>query len=108
MTTYGKIENNTYIPAPNLTPENLKERGFIPFDEDLVSLYFAGLITLDELINRQANIDKKKELQLKIDELDNKRIRALAEGGNYSETQTYLDYYTEQIKVLREQIKSMG
>jgi hypothetical protein len=58
----------------------------------------------DEIQKYTQNSTQKISLQSQIDVLDKKRIRALAEGGNYSDTQTYLEYYTEQIKELRAQL----
>lgn len=50
---------------------------------------------------KQAKITK---IKCAIEELDKKSIRALREGGNYSKTQTYLEYYTEQISILRQEL----
>lgn len=53
-------------------------------------------------VNREQN----KTLQNKINELELKRVRALAEPGVKDEStgQTYLEYYTEQIVELRKQL----
>ena len=44
---------------------------------------------------------KRIEIQKQIDELDKKRIRALAEGGEKETGLTWLEYYNEQIRELR-------
>lgn len=51
---------------------------------------------------------KKESLQSQIDELDIKRIRAIAEGGNYNSGVTWLDYYTSEIQKLRQEFISLG
>lgn len=58
-------------------------------------------------VTETENAMKKVELQAQIDALDLRRIRALAEGGNYSDTQTYLEHYTEQIVNLRTQLSEL-
>lgn len=51
MTTYGKIENGQFIPAPNAEVNFLNSNGYSPFDEELVSKHFAGMAIVqgDEL-----------------------------------------------------------
>ena len=55
------------------------------------------------------NSARKLEIQADIDTLDKKRVRALAEGGVYDAQtgQTYLEYYTEQIIDLREELAGL-
>jgi hypothetical protein len=50
------------------------------------------------------NAVKKTDLQAQIDELDKKSIRALREGGTMSDGTTYLEYYTNQITILRAEL----
>ncbi len=52
------------------------------------------------------NAAKKIELQSQIDELDKKRIRAIAEPAlkDPQSGQTWLEYYTQQIQELRAQM----
>lgn len=52
----------------------------------------------------KAKESQKAELQLQIDELDKKRIRAIAEPSNKTTEQTWLQFYTAQIQDLRSQI----
>lgn len=56
------------------------------------------------------NQSKKESLQLKIDELDRKRIRAICEPEVKDTTtgQTWLEYYTLQIQELREEIINLS
>lgn len=107
MTTYGKIENGKYISAPNLEIDKLKLMGFEAFDEGLVALCLGNQITTDELIIKQENLEKIAVLQSQIDELDKKRIRALAEPSKKNETKTWLEYYNEQIQALREEMAGL-
>lgn len=48
--------------------------------------------------------NKKLEIQKQLDELDKKRIRAVCEPSMKTETQSWLDYYNEEIKKLREML----
>lgn len=68
------------------------------------------IATDDEVANyKVAHVDeikaaKKTLFQFQIDELDKKRIRAIAEPNQKDENTSWLDYYTSQIVDLREQI----
>lgn len=124
MTTYGKIENEQFIPAKNESIEILEGEGFIAFDEELVGKYFAGMAeiqgnTLVDItdtdaykakIAEQEKVLQLANLQAQIDELDQKRIRAGFEPSVKDEStgQTWLDYYTLQIVNLREQISQLN
>lgn len=58
----------------------------------------------EEEIQAEENKNKKLEIQKKLDELDKKRIRAVCEPSMKTETQSWLDYYNEEIKKLREML----
>lgn len=45
---------------------------------------------------------QKTKIQQQIDELDKKRIRAVCEPSMKTNSQSWLDYYNEEIKKLRE------
>lgn len=47
---------------------------------------------------------KRAELQLQIDEIDKKRIRAIVEPAQKDENTTWLEFYTQQIQGLRAEI----
>lgn len=132
MTVYAKIENGELITAYNgyndITgladnPDISISNGFTAYTEEEIAGYYAGS---QEIINgiltdisntdsykakiyTQENAQKKADLQLQIDELDKKRIRAIAEPAvkDKSTGQTWLEYYTEQVKELRSQIASL-
>lgn len=55
------------------------------------------------------NAFKKAEFERQIEELDKKRIRAICEPETKDETtgETWLDYYNEQIKRIREDINGL-
>lgn len=79
---------------------------------DIVDSKFTDISNTDEYkakIQAIENSEKKTELQSQIDELDKKRIRAIAEPELKDATsgQTWLEYYTEQIKTLRLQIAAL-
>ena len=47
---------------------------------------------------------KKQELSFEIEQLDKKRIRAICEPSLKNGEQTWLEYYTSQIQVKRQEI----
>ena len=132
MTVYAKIENNKLITASNNlgvtgladSPELCLANGFVAYDDDLISKYFSGQAEIqnDNLVDisdsdeykakvlAEQNAFKKADLTAQINELDSKSIRALREGGVKDETssQTWLEYYTQQIQDLRTQISALG
>lgn len=57
-----------------------------------------------EEIQTEENENKKLKIQKQLDELDKKRIRAVCEPSMKTETQSWLDYYNEEIKKLREML----
>lgn len=117
MTTYAKIENGQLTTAKNEPIEVLKGKGFLPFDEELVAKYFAGLAKIQggvlledsEKIAAQEKQAQVTNLQAQIDEFDKKRIRAGFEPMVKDEVsgQTWLEYYTLQIRDLRAQIANL-
>jgi len=58
----------------------------------------------EEEIQTEENENKKLEIQKQLDDLDKKRIRAVCEPSMKTETQSWLDYYNEEIKKLREML----
>ena len=59
---------------------------------------------------KQEKDKKTANLQTEIDELDKKRIRAIAEPSVKDEKtgQTWLEYYTDQVMELRNQIANLS
>lgn len=55
-------------------------------------------------LQTQEKLTQKTNLQFQIDELDKKRIRAIAEPSQKDENITWLEYYTAQIIELRNQL----
>ncbi len=51
---------------------------------------------------QEAKTQQKLELQRQIDELDKKRIRAVCEPSMKTPTQSWLEYYNEQVAELRQ------
>lgn len=90
MTVYIKYENEKLITAPNKPIEDLIAEGYKESTEDFVAKYYY-----------------KENLQAQINELDIKRIRAIVEPSKKTETQTWLEYYTEQIVELRTRISEL-
>lgn len=58
----------------------------------------------EEEIQAEENENKKLQIQKQLDDLDKKRIRAVCEPSMKTETQSWLDYYNEEIKKLREML----
>ena len=95
-----------------LTPEEgslfLKGSGF-----DLSTGFVIDITDTEEYkekIRQEENQTKKATLQLQIDELDKRRIRAICEPEVKDTTtgQTWLEYYTLQIQELREEISNIS
>lgn len=79
---------------------------------DIVNNKFTDITDTDAYnteITARENSIKKEELKAQIIELDQKRIRALAEPEIKDEStgQTWLTYYTEQIIALRTELYSL-
>ena len=55
-----------------------------------------------EEIKEEEKQQKKQELQIQIEELDKKRIRAVCEPSMKTSTQSWLEYYNEQVAELRQ------
>jgi hypothetical protein len=87
MTIYGKIENNIFVPAPCGDEDDLMSQGYIGYEDSIANSYLSN-----QLIARQ------------IEEIDKKRIRALAEGGDHPDGGTWLEYYNLQVEELRRRI----
>ena len=64
---------------------------------------------INDYIAQQEKENLIKNLQLRIEEFDKKRIRAISEPQLKDETsgQTWLEYYTEQIRAIRLQISAL-
>ena len=54
------------------------------------------------------NAIRKQEIQIQLDELDKKRIRALAEPALKDEDTTWLEYYNSQITSLRNELNEIS
>lgn len=68
-------------------------------------------LSTEEVKVKQLNIQnaiKKKEIQTQLDELDKKRIRALAEPSLKDEETTWLEYYNSQITTLRNELTAIS
>ena len=68
-------------------------------------------LSTEEVKVKQLNIQnaiKKKEIQTQLDELDKKRIRALAEPSLKDEETTWLEYYNSQITTLRNELTALS
>ena len=63
-----------------------------------------------EITNKQAELKKSKkifEIQEQLEQLDKKRIRAIAEPTMKDENTTWLEYYNQQIQVLRTELSTL-
>lgn len=118
MTNYYLEENGIITQSADwkFNKKCLKTEEDIVRDELSGQLYlksnYDALIQTPEYIAKQAtqnNSLKKIDLQSQIDELDKKRIRAIAEPSIKDEEtgQNWLQYYTLQIQELRQQIQEL-
>lgn len=85
------------------------------FDPEKYSVIEGILTNISETEEYKTKVNEKekeaslKDLKFQIEDLDKKRIRAIAEPSlKDGETgQTWLEYYTEQIQALRVQVNSL-
>ena len=64
-----------------------------------------------EIEARQLNIEnelRKQEIRDELDEIDKKRIRALAEPALKDDETTWLEYYNTQIVLLRKEFSELS
>lgn len=92
-----EIDGQVYCLLDNETVQNGQIIDVLATDE-----YKSKIIQAENEI-------KKAEFLEKIQELDIKRIRAISEPSVKDEAtgETYLEYYTDQIKTLREQLGNL-
>lgn len=55
-----------------------------------------------------ANSQRAREILHQLDELDRKRIRAIAEPSLIDDSTTWLEYYNQQVKTLREELEQIN
>ena len=124
---YGFYEEN-FENAIEITDEywrellNLQTQGkrIIPYNNSVVAIdeteytqengKWKKLSTEDAKI-KQLNIQnaiKKEEILTQLNELDKKRIRALAEPSLKDEETTWLEYYNTQITTLRNELTALS
>lgn len=68
-------------------------------------------LSAEEAKVKQLNIQneiRKEEIKTEMEELDKKRIRALAEPSLKDEETTWLEYYNTQITALRDELTSIS
>ncbi|MFA7657947.1 MAG: hypothetical protein WCY19_00775 [Candidatus Gastranaerophilaceae bacterium] len=114
---YVEIKENkllSWCEKPYLDYEYV-DIGYETFDPEKYSVIGGVLTDISETEDYKTKISdrekaaKKAELQLQLDELDKKRVRAISEPALREEQngQTWLEYYTEQIMAIREQIAAL-
>lgn len=91
----------------------------IPFDNKVIavngeeySLKDCGWVKLseNEIKANKANIEKSlriSEIENELEELDKKRIRAVAEPSLKDEKETWLEFYNKKIKILRDELANL-
>lgn len=92
------------IPEPFLL---LSEEDNDNISSDAENIYFfidGNLITKNKK-EEEARINKLADIDLQLDELDKKCIRALREGGNNEDGIPYINFYQQQIEELRNKRK---
>lgn len=109
----GKINGCGEAEQLNENTQNIEidENIYTQFIEDnLKYIYKEGTIVQNPDYQKEKNnqilTDKIKNLKLKLDELDKKRIRAVCENGikDKDTNQTWLNFYNNEIIEIRQQI----
>lgn len=109
------------ITGYDKSPQSIID-GYVDIDDSLLTLLIGkqaiiqGNTVVDitqtaDYLAQVAEANKAKAIETykeQINALELKRVRALAEGGNYDENTTYLQYYTNQIIDLRAKIQALG
>ena len=65
----------------------------------------------EEAQAKQLNIQneiRKNEIQMELDALDKKRIRAIAEPSMKDENESWLEFYNKQIKTFRDELTQLN
>lgn len=124
---YGFYEEN-FENAIEITDEywrellNLQTQGkrIIPYNNSVVAIDETEYtqengkwkkLSTEEAKVKQLNIQnaiKKEEILTQLNELDKKRIRALAEPSLKDEETTWLEYYNSQITTLRNELTALS
>jgi len=88
------------------------ENSVIAVDESKYDIRNGAWVKLskDEIKNKEKN-DKKQlrsiEIEAELDDLDKKRIRALAEPSMKDENETWLEFYNNKIRMLRNELSNL-
>lgn len=116
MTIYFDENKKAYsfeISNPIATIDDATWMNYATTDKwDIINGVFSDITETDEYkakVEEAEKIAQKADLQSQINAIDTKRIRAIAEPAikDSESGQTWLEYYTEQIQTLREQISSL-
>lgn len=119
MTNYYLLENGIVTQSADFkfSEDCLETQEEIVRDELSGQLYLQNdynILTETEdykaEVSAKENVANKTQLQSQIEELDKKRIRAIAEPSVKDEStgQTWLEFYNSQIADLRAQIAQLG
>lgn len=104
----------------NLLEEQIVGKIIIPFEGKVIAVneneYKNENGTWEKLSKTEAekkqlkckNAIRTKEILVQLDELDRKRIRAIAEPSLIDENTTWLEFYNKQSKTLREELEQIN
>lgn len=104
----------------NLLEEQIVGKIIIPFEGKVIAVneneYKNENGTWEKLSKTEAekkqlkckNAIRTKEILVQLDELDRKRIRAIAEPSLIDENTTWLEFYNKQVKTLREELEQIN
>lgn len=81
----------------------------IELDKDIQQVIVQGKKIIlnpdyDTIKVEKETLKKIDEIKVQIDELDKKRVRAMAEPSQKDKNKTWLEYYNEQVDTLRKKI----
>ena len=106
---WNQIPDYRGFEVVNLETEEISQMEHIGEIPEGYMLY-DEFIETDEYKAKEAAViafQEKQQLLDQIDELDKKRIRAVCEPSQKDENQTWLEYYTNQIIELRQQLQEL-
>ncbi len=112
---YIEIKENkllSWCESPYLYYEFV-ELDYATFDSSKYEVQNGQLVDISDTDNYKAKVAQQQKeiklanLKLQVEELDQKRIRSIAEPTQKDANQTWLEYYTQQIQDLRQQIQEV-
>ena len=90
-----------FIPKPKSSDRDLDPSRKNYLIEESENALFALGYTQEEIAKQEKEI-RLEELKKQLEDLDKKRVRAICEPSMKTETQSWLEYYNEQVAQIRQ------